>query len=448
MNSTPTTNPPSVDGHIIVEPDDDMPEIDSDVTSPPSLEDEKSGEPLSSSWREEPLTSDEASKVTQILRACRDQDRNQLIALAATEGGFVEDHVRRLAWPILLGRSEKHDNSEKWEDLPAHHDEAQVKLDVHRAFVHYPTGESNKQIEGRKEELSSLITQILRQHPCLCYFQGYHDIAQVLLLVLGAEEAASLLARLSLLRIRDFMLPTIAATNSHLQLLPAILYAADPVLCRHLSGTQPFFALAATLTLYAHDIEEYGGIARLFDFLLAREAVMSVYVYATIIMTRKSELLELGADEPEMLYAILCKLPKPLDLEDLVSRAISLFEDHRPETLPFGAWRKVSSYSTLKTTRDSTAVARQTLQEGEKLLKKHSEEIERQVARKKMLIRTRQLAHRYRHPARAVSLAVFIGVLSLCLGRSGQTGGLHSILGTARQRFVDVIGYTLGFVQK
>jgi len=47
-------------------------------------------------------------------------------------------------------------------------------------------------------------------------------------------------------------------------------------------GLQPYFAIAATLTLYAHDIEEYGGISRLFDFLLAHEAVVSVYMYATV----------------------------------------------------------------------------------------------------------------------------------------------------------------------
>lgn len=116
----------------------------------------------------------------------------------------------------------------------------------------------------------------------LHYFQGYHDIVQVLLLVLGANAAVPAVARLSLLRIRDFMLPTMAATETHLQLVPAILYAADPGLCMHLSQTQPFFALAATLTLYAHDIEEYGDIARLFDFLLAHEAIVSLYLFATV----------------------------------------------------------------------------------------------------------------------------------------------------------------------
>jgi hypothetical protein len=102
------------------------------------------------------------------------------------------------------------------------------------------------------------------------------------LLVLGADQAAPLLARLSLLRIRDYMLPTFSASEAHVQLLPAIVYATDPKLCQHLAGLRPYFAIAATLTLYAHDIEEYGGISRLFDFLLAHEAVISVYMYATV----------------------------------------------------------------------------------------------------------------------------------------------------------------------
>jgi hypothetical protein len=106
---------------------------------------------------------------------------------------------------------------------------------------------------------------------------------QVLLLVLGAEAAPAAAARLSLLRIRDFMLPTMTGALSHLQLLPSILKAADAELFEHLSQTAPFyFALPATLTLYAHDIQEYGDIARLFDYLLTNEAVVSIYLYVTV----------------------------------------------------------------------------------------------------------------------------------------------------------------------
>lgn len=145
--------------------------------------------------------------------------------------------------------------------------------------------ESQEQIKVRRRELSDLIVGVLRRHPLLCYFQGYHDIIQVFLLVLGAEQTEKLIARLSLLRIRDFMLPTLAGAEAHLHLLPAILYVADSELHKHLLGATfptPFFALAPTLTLYAHDIEEYGDIARLFDFLLASEAVVPIYLFAVV----------------------------------------------------------------------------------------------------------------------------------------------------------------------
>src|SRR5436190_20025934 len=104
----------------------------------------------------------------------------------------------------------------------------------------------------------------------LCYFQVYHDIVQVLLLVLGEHAAPAAVARISLFRIRDYMLPSLSPALKHLQLLPAILNASDVKLGRRLSVTKPFFALAATLTLYAHDIQEYGDIARLYDFILSQ----------------------------------------------------------------------------------------------------------------------------------------------------------------------------------
>lgn len=79
------------------------------------------------------------------------------------------------------------------------------------------------------------------------------------------------------------MLPTMTASIAQLSLLPALLAAADPELHMHLVQTAPFyFALPATLTLYAHDIQEYGDIARLFDYLIAHGAVISIYLFAIV----------------------------------------------------------------------------------------------------------------------------------------------------------------------
>ncbi|KAF2161158.1 hypothetical protein M409DRAFT_69995 [Zasmidium cellare ATCC 36951] len=391
--------------------------------------------PVNSSWQKGPLSPDDKEKVTKVLAACRNRDLQTLAHLATSQGGLIEDEVRRTAWPILLGCHEHHSSEQAdWTKLERHRDEEQVELDVNRSFVYYPENESKQRLDRRKSELSDLITSVLRQHPILCYFQGYHDIVQVLLLVLGADGAEAAVARLSLLRIRDFMLPTLSGAESHLHLLPAILYAADKELYQHLSGaTQPtpFFALAATLTLYAHDIEEYGDIARLFDYLLASEAAVPVYLFAVIVMSRKKELLEIDHDEPEMLHSILAKLPKPLDIEGLITRTHTLFTQHPPQHLPYRAWSRVSNYSVLKTTRDPDAFAQQTLSYGEDLFQKQAAQIRRQDAVKRMRERIQVLGYRYRRPARWTGAAVLVAVLALYFGRANGAGGLGEWISTA-----------------
>ena len=72
------------------------------------------------------------------------------------------------------------------------------------------------------------------------------------------------MAQMSLFRIRDYMLPSLSPSRETSALIPAIIETTDPELRRHLGNIQPFFALAATLTLYAHDIQEYSNIAQTF----------------------------------------------------------------------------------------------------------------------------------------------------------------------------------------
>lgn len=254
---------------------------------------------------------------------------------------------------------------------------------------------------------------MLRQHPKLSYFQGFHDIVQVFLLVLGADHAAEAVAHLALLRIRDFMLPSLSPSLAHLKLMPAIIHAVDPELYRHLSQTEPFFALAATLTLYAHDVQEYGDIARLFDFLLAHGAVVSVYFFAIIVLSRRKELFEIPADEPEMLHSVLSKLPKPLDLESLISKTIGLFQAYPPEALSGRTWSRISPFSVLKTTRDLTR--RQTLQDGEDLFVMQ----ELQLQRKELRERAVATIWSYKRSLGRVGLAVAVGIIALCLRRLG-----------------------------
>ncbi|KAF2752886.1 GTPase-activating protein gyp10 [Pseudovirgaria hyperparasitica] len=363
-------------------------------------------------------------KVKEVLKACDSKDLGALVRHATSKYGFVKDNVRRVAWQLLLGdrNSASRKKRESWSSLPPHKDEDQVQLDVDRSFVYYPNDENTAQIERRKHDLSYVIVDVLRKHPDLCYFQGYHDIVQVILLVFDDRNIAAYVAsRMSLLRIRDFMLPSMTASISHLRLLPPILYTADRELYNHVQGAQPYFALAATLTMYAHDIQEYGDIARLFDFLISQEAVMSIYLYAAIILSRRAELLEVPQDDPQMQHFILSKLPQPLDLDALIARAVELYKAYPPTSLPFRAWANVSPYSVLKTTTEPQKIWSQTDEACMRNFTQHAAQVARQDARQKALSKAKYMAWAYRKPASAVGLAIVVGVFALWLGRNGNS---------------------------
>ncbi|KAK2872058.1 hypothetical protein FQN49_002591 [Arthroderma sp. PD_2] len=347
-------------------------------------------------------------KRIEILQACKKKDIRSLARLATTEGGLLQDDIRRQAWPILQGYDQTSQSKElpPLSELPSHGDEDQVKLDVNRSFVYYPNYKTEQHLEGKRSELLDLIISVLRRNPMLCYFQGYHDIAQVLLLVLDRKHAYLALEHISLFRIRDYMLPSLSPAITHLQLLPAIITAVDRKLGQHLAGIQPFFALAATLTLYAHDIEEYVDIARLYDFILAHEPVVSIYLFATIILSRKDELYDIPTDEPEMIHGILSKLPNPLNLEALISRTMQIYHAHPPEKLPRGAWRTISSYSVLKTLRNPGRHS--TREQAGEYFQKQIQALQREQRRKDAAL----LFQKHSRSIQLVGATVIVGVFS------------------------------------
>jgi hypothetical protein len=261
----------------------------------------------------------------------------------------------------------------------------------------------------------------------LCYFQGYHDIVQVLLLVLGEKKALPAVAQISLFRIRDYMLPSLSPAVKHLHLIPAILETTDPELRQRLGNIQPFFALAATLTLYAHDIQEYSNIARLFDFLLAQEPVVAIYLIAAMILSRKKELLEIPEDEPEMLHFTLSKLPTPLDLDGHILHATRLFKDHPPESLPLGAWKHIPWCSVLKTSRDRYRKA--TVEDAVYLFDKQSQQIRTEERRKQAI----DFLWSHRRSVGSVALAILVGAASFYIGKKGLDTSIWYYVGRVQR---------------
>jgi hypothetical protein len=285
-----------------------------------------------------------------------------------------------------------------------------------------------------------VILEVLRRHPTLSYFQGYHDIVQVLYLVLGTHVAPHAAARLSLLRIRDFMLSTLDPVVAQLELLRPLLRRADPVLYEHLPKTSASFALADTLTMFAHNIQEYRDITRLFDFFLARHAIMPLYFFAAVVLSRREELLEIEKEDEDILHVTLSKLPQPFDIEFHIARSIELYERLPLESLRSWEWWRISSSSVLKTSSPiSDDLQRLTLKDGERYHAQQEKEIRRQQFLQKISrqadrnFKHIQLRLRYYGRYGVVGLAIVVGAYALWLGRNGG-------LDTTRYRLFGFLG--------
>jgi len=140
------------------------------------------------------------------------------------------------------------------------------------------------------------------------------------------------------------------------------------------------------------------------------------------VISRKKELLEIEPDEPEMLHSVLSKLPKPLNLEKLISDTVDLFHRHPPQTLPDNAWYSVSEYSVLKTTHEPDQLDKQTLKDGENLFAKQVT----QLHRAEFLMKVYSRIQKYRRPAKTVGVALLVGIISLWLGRGSNAATIHS----------------------
>lgn len=247
------------------------------------------------------------------------------------------------------------------EGVPTHRDERQVELDIKRSFVEYKTGpladEHKKQ--RRRQQLQDIVVGVLRRHPLLNYYQGYHDVVSVLILVLcpqtpsnsrvwADEDEFSLVLsaaeRLSLFYLRDFMAPGIDPCIGWLKIIRNAVRRFDPTYASEIverAGPLPFFALSWLITLLSHDLSlESETVRRVFDRVLEEGPSTIIWILAALLWEAKGD-LRLGAvhraitqdgdesddedpnflmDDPDLLHHSLSKLPKRLaQLEEVES---------------------------------------------------------------------------------------------------------------------------------
>eukprot|EP00027_Filamoeba_sp_ATCC50430_P002344 CAMPEP_0168553946 /NCGR_PEP_ID=MMETSP0413-20121227/7516_1 /TAXON_ID=136452 /ORGANISM="Filamoeba nolandi, Strain NC-AS-23-1" /LENGTH=358 /DNA_ID=CAMNT_0008584651 /DNA_START=132 /DNA_END=1205 /DNA_ORIENTATION=- len=254
----------------------------------------------------------------------------------AIHGGLVNNALRALVWPKLLGVSS--DNAIISKKVSSK-DVDQVAKDVDRSLWKFTQGKAYMRQEKRAE-LSRIIHAILATHPELHYYQGFHDVASVFLLIAGEENAFAMVERLSLYHIRDALDATLESTKQVLSLM-LLLSLADPELHRYFkqSEVEPFFALSWVITWFSHSFDNLDSIARLFDLFIASHPLMPLYVGVAIILHFREKLLREVDCEYSAVHTFLCNVPQDIPLEPIINKALELFDKFPPDKLQKRAFK-------------------------------------------------------------------------------------------------------------
>ncbi|XP_029919517.1 TBC1 domain family member 20 isoform X1 [Myripristis murdjan] len=262
-------------------------------------------------------------------------DIETLRRAAASKGGLLIDELRRKVWPKLLNVNVYDLPHKPGRDVRENHkDYNQVLLDVRRSMKRFPKGMPATERAVLQEQLIDIILEVLKHSPQLHYYQGYHDVAVTLLLLVGERRAIAMLHTLSNHHLRDFMDPTMDSTKHILNYLMPIIEQVDTELhdfmIRAEVGT--IFALSWLITWYGHVLSEFRHTLRLYDFFLASHPLMPIYLAAAIVLHREKEVKRTECDMA-MVHHLLSRIPQDLPYELLIGRSQALFDQYPPSLL-------------------------------------------------------------------------------------------------------------------
>lgn len=291
-------------------------------------------------------------KLKSLNQFLHNHQTEEIIEYSRSTDGLINNDVRRKIWPILLRMEQNIDFEATFiddlslHDKECHKDEDQIKLDIKRSFTHWTLDSDD--IEILKKQLHFLVTKFFRKYPSLNYYQGFHDIASIVLLVCYTKEqktvdellAFKILECLTLNHLRDFLISDIHLSLQHLKLIPTLLEIIDHKFFKVLKKVNNFYVtsdgayydysfhqgLSSILTMFSHDIDDLNQLLIIWDFILSyNTSIITIYIYVSFLQFKRNDIFEkLGLHEDDKSDAI-DEIDKDL-LHNLLS-ANNLFKD-------------------------------------------------------------------------------------------------------------------------
>jgi hypothetical protein len=371
-------------------------------------------------------------------------DIQSVIAMATLEDGLINSEIRSRVWPELIHIGPYLDEylSQIYERQTAedkeiqYRDAEQIQKDVERSFIYFNKNNDTqeaREIDGFKKRLYNLITNVLLAIPDLNYYQGYHDVASMVVIHFQDDfQAFQVLYVITLRFLRDHMMRDIQPTLSLLDLIPELIHHVDSELHDVVTMVKPIYALSSIITLFTHDITELHDISIIWDFILLRDDPRApIYIYVALLVYYKDDIsidLNEMSDstigdsqqfDTDIVHAVLSNfierhlhinsIDSRLELRNILQIADDIMKKTPLETLKH--FKNISSYSFLRNKSTSLAIVSLQVEQYEKVRMKQ----ERKRLMQEKLEKTSLIRRKAFHAPLLLKMTVGVGILSILL---------------------------------
>jgi Rab-GTPase-TBC domain len=279
----------------------------------PTVKDDEDGASLSStsSFSSSSASMQASQRRSRLRSRAATPDKILASSLDATQ---IELDVLRCTWHLLTATQKRSQQLAGPQMVEHKKRYRKIMKIIHRKqrrlsnLINLTLIQSYQRIQYHSENMSSETSKDLT----LRYYQGYHDVACIILSTMGIstslsrwvpptpsslsltttgptgfEMATAVLLQLSQSHLRDCMRPNFAQLQIvlRLTLFPLLAYF-DRTVHEYLiqcNMMEPYFALSWIITWFSHDVRDTELVKRLFDFFIVSHPLMPIYVAIAMI---------------------------------------------------------------------------------------------------------------------------------------------------------------------
>ena len=166
-------------------------------------------------------------KLNQIEEAIKKKDLKKLKFFCKTSGGLYSNKLRKRVWSLLLDVTLDEELNEN--QIKKHNFSDQIDKDVERSMWKFIRNDTEEEAEFKRNQLRNIMNNVMIDNPDLYYFQGFHDICTIFLVVCGEKIALACVKKLTILHLKDSMLkPEFDPIIQKMERIFELIYQIDP----------------------------------------------------------------------------------------------------------------------------------------------------------------------------------------------------------------------------